>query len=295
MTRSGFIALVGEPNAGKSTLFNRIIGEKLAAITPKPQTTRFSLSGILTQPPVQYVFVDTPGWIASPKNTWHQLLNRQSISTLREADVVVWVLSGRKGYAPPPEEVGQFLQRCPSLLAAFTHADTLSPPERAALPSKLVASLADYPLKALLDASIDRPLEPLLEAVAAELPESPFLYPPDQITPLPVRFFAAEAIREQLYTYLREELPYGAEVEIVTYREEPERDFISATIHVEKASHKPMIIGEKGQMIKKIGTAARKEIESLIGKPVFLELHVKVSPRWRNSPLRLRSFGYRTS
>jgi GTP-binding protein Era len=147
----------------------------------------------------------------------------------------------------------------------------------------------------VLDVAVDRHLDELIQALFEVLPESPPLYPTDEMTPQSVRFFVAEIIRKYLYMNLQEELPYGTEVKVETYREKPERDYIAATIYVEKGSHKPMVIGRGGAMIKKIGTAARKEIEALVGKPVFLELYVKVAPDWRKSTQRLRSWGYEVS
>lgn len=295
MSRAGFVALVGAPNAGKSTLFNRLIGESLAAITPKPQTTRFHIPGIVVRGEVQYIFVDTPGWIAKPKNRWHEILTHQSLSIARDADELVWVISLRQIEVELPSAAEKLLSTAPSLIVAFTHGDQLSPSDREARMRYFQQSFASMPVRSWLDASIDQPLEPLLDKVAELLPESPFLYPEGELTPLPVRFFVAEILREVLYTYLHEEIPYGTEVEITQYREGEKQDYIAATIHVEKASHKPIVIGQRGQMLKKIGMEVRQRIESLIGKPVYLELYVKVSPRWRQSLPRLRSLGYRTS
>ncbi|GIV24150.1 MAG: GTPase Era [Bacteroidia bacterium] len=292
MSKAGFVALVGTPNAGKSTLFNRLVGERLAAITPKPQTTRFRIPGILTKGEVQYIFVDTPGWIGAPKNVWHHSLNHQSLTTAKEADVVVWVIPGHKPLEAFPEAIQTFLEGCATLIGALTHLDLLPPTERSTRIALWRSDLSPFPLKALIDVSTDQPLEPLLEAIAQLLPKSPFLYPPEELTTLPTRFFVAEILREKLYQHLHEELPYGTEVEITTYRESPEKDYIAATIYVEKESHKPMIIGTKGQMIKKIGMEARKEIEQFLGKSVFLELYVKVAPAWRHSQRRLHSLGY---
>lgn len=295
MTRAGFIALLGFPNAGKSTLFNRIIGQRLSAITPKPQTTRFSIPGILTQGSVQYIFLDTPGWVSQPKNTWHQVLTQQSLSTARKADVQLWVISLRQPLDGLPSEVSAFLLKAPALLGAFSHGDLLAPSQRSEKIAHYRERLSSFPFKEWIDASLDQPIEPLLEKVAELLPESPFLYPEGEITTHSTRFFVGELLRESLYLHLRNEVPYGTEVEIIQYKEGAERDYIAAVIHVERESHKMIVIGKNGQMLKKIGTEARKKIEELIGKPVFLDLHVKVSEGWRRSMPRLRSLGYRTS
>ncbi|MEN2993477.1 MAG: GTPase Era [Bacteroidia bacterium] len=295
MTRCGVVALVGAPNAGKSTLLNRLVGQNLAAITPKPQTTRFRIPAIRTEGDTQFIFVDTPGWVSAPKNSWHTALTQESLTALREADVTIWVLSAAQPIPTLPPVIEKALQKAPCLIAALTHLDLYPSSGRAAKQAEFQSKLANFPFQNWIDASLDQPLEPLLQAVAAHLPEGPFLYPSDALTPLPQRFFVGEILRRQAYQHLHEEIPYGTEVEITLYREQPERDYIAATLYVEKESHKPIVIGKGGQMLKKIGTAARHEIEQLIGKPIFLELHVKVAPKWRRSPTYLRRLGYRTS
>lgn len=294
MSRAGFIALLGFPNAGKSTLFNRLIGERLAAITPKPQTTRFPIQGILTRDTVQYIFVDTPGWVSRPKNSWHKALTHQSLVAARDADVQVWVISLQQRMEALPESVETFLLTAPALIGAFSHGDKLASAERPSRMATLQQELAHFPFKGWIDVSADQPLDAFLALVETYLPEIPFLYPEDTLTTLSTRFFVAEILREVLYTHLREELPYGTEVEIVQYKEGESQDYIAATIYVEKSSHKPIVIGKGGQMLKKIGTIARQQIESLIQKPVYLELYVKVAPHWRRSTHRLSSLGYQT-
>lgn len=294
MTRAGFVALLGAPNSGKSTLLNRLIGQRLAAITPKPQTTRFSLTAILTQPEAQYIFADTPGWVTEPRTPWHQALNAQSFQTAKDSDVQVWVYSARRNDPPPPDLV-RWLPKAPALVLALTHLDLYPPSQRSVQKARLQAELQPYPIQACVDASIDQPLEPLLESLTPLLPESPYLYPPDQLTPLPTRFFVAELLRETLYHHLREEVPYGTEVEIDTFRESPEKTHISATIYVEKASHKPIAIGKGGEKIKSIRLKAQKALSQFLQQPVSLELYVKVAPNWRRSPRALLRMGYKTA
>ncbi|MCS6790382.1 MAG: GTPase Era [Bacteroidia bacterium] len=293
MTQAGFVALVGTPNAGKSTLLNRLVGHPLAAITPKPQTTRFAIPGILTQPERQFIFMDTPGWISSPRNAWHRILNQQTLATLRKADVLVWVIALSQEPNPPPPEFASLLQRSSALISAYTHADLFPPPQQAIRLQKWKDILRPYPYRSLIDSSLSQPIEPLLEAIAALLPSSPFLYPPDELTTLPVRFFVAEIIRRALYENLREELPYSSEAEIVSFKEEAERIYIHANLWVEKLSQKPIVIGKDGDMIKRIGTQARKDIAAWLQKPIYLELYVKVAPKWRQSRTFLRTLGYR--
>ncbi|MCX8112927.1 MAG: GTPase Era [Bacteroidia bacterium] len=295
MTRAGFIALLGFPNAGKSTLLNRLVGYPLSAITPKPQTTRFSIPAILTTSDTQYIFIDTPGWIAHPKNMWHRALMHQSLSAARDSDVQVWVLSLTQNELALPEPIETLAQNLPYLLGAFSHGDKLSPPDRAKQIAYIQDALSRFPFKGWTDASLDQPLDPFLKLVASGLPTSPFLYPEGDITILPLRFFVGEILREVLYRHLHEEIPYGAEVQVSQYSEKEDRDYIAATIYVEKDSHKKILIGQNGQMIKKIGTEARMKIEGLLGKPIYLDLYVKVAPKWRRSPRLLRSLGYGTS
>ncbi|MCS7297319.1 MAG: GTPase Era [Bacteroidia bacterium] len=293
MTRSGFIALLGAPNAGKSTLLNRLIGQSLAAVTSRPQTTHFPIPAILTRGEVQYIFVDTPGWIAQPRYAWHQALTAQSLATAREADIQVWVLSLTSQIPLLPEGVEAFLRQAPALIGAFTHADLLS--DRITHIHRFQADLAHFPFQRWIDVSLDQSLEPFLEALALLLPQSPFLYPTEQLTPLPIRFFVAEILREVLYTHLREEVPYSTEVEVVQYKEGESSDYIAANIYVEKESQKRIVIGQKGSMIKNIGKLARRKIEEILQKHIYLELYVKVRPSWRRSILYLRNLGYRTS
>jgi GTP-binding protein Era len=296
-SKAGVVALLGMPNAGKSTLFNRLVGTPLAGVTPKPQTTRFLVTGILNHELGQAILVDTPGVIAQPRNAWHQALNRHSYKAAQDADVLLYLISLREVRRGPLTETlwwPEWLSTLQKpLLIGVTHADELPAGTREAYLAEVASALVS--LSRVLDVAVDRHLDELIQALFEVLPESPPLYPTDEMTPQSVRFFVAEIIRKYLYMNLQEELPYGTEVEVETYREKPERDYIAATIYVEKESHKPMVIGRGGAMIKKIGTAARKEIEALVGKPVFLELYVKVAPDWRKSTQQLKSWGYEVS
>jgi GTP-binding protein Era len=295
-SKAGVVALLGMPNAGKSTLFNRLLGMPLAGVTPKPQTTRFLITGILNHELGQAILVDTPGVIAQPRNAWHQALNRHSYKAAQDADVLLYLISLREVRRGPLTETlwwPEWLSTLQKpLLIGVTHADELPTGTREAHLAEVASALVSLSPRRVLDVAVDKHLDELIQALFEVLPESPPLYPTDEMTPQSVRFFVAEIIRKYLYMNLQEELPYGTEVEVETYREKPERDYIAATIYVEKESHKPMVIGRGGAMIKKIGTAARKEIEALVGKPVFLELYVKVAPDWRKSTQRLRSWGY---
>ncbi|MCX7651937.1 MAG: GTPase Era [Bacteroidia bacterium] len=294
MSKAGIITLVGFPNAGKSSLLNRLVQNKLAAISPKPQTTRHNIPGIITREDVQYIFIDTPGWVSKPKSAWHRALIHRSLSAMKDSDVQVWVLSLRQEVPVLPPEVEAILLKAQGLIGAFSHGDIISPQERHVQISTFQTQLHPYPFKAWIDVSFDQPTNTLLNAIADLLPESPFLYPVEELSYLPVRFFVEELLRETIYTHLREEVPYGTEVQVTAYKETPTRDIISATIYVERNSHKLIVIGSKGAMIKKLGIDARKKIQNLIGKPVYLELFVKVAPKWRHSSFYLRNLGYET-
>ncbi len=295
-SKAGIVALLGAPNAGKSTLFNRLLGMPLAGVTPKPQTTRFLITGLLNHELGQAVLLDTPGLIAQPQNAWHEALNHHSRRAAREADVVLYLISLREKAGRPLSDVLHFPDWLPALqkpfLIGITHADEVPSGSREARLAEATSAVAALSPRGVYDVSLDRPLDPLIQAIFEALPESPPLYPLDELTTQPVRFFVAEILRRHLYLNLQQELPYGTEVEITTYREGPDRDYIAATIYVEKESHKPMVIGRGGSMIKKIGTDARKEIEELVNKPVYLELYVKVAPHWRKSVQRLKAWGY---
>lgn len=298
-SKAGAVAFLGTPNAGKSTLFNRLVGTPLAGVTSKPQTTRFLITGLLHHELGQAILVDTPGVIAQPRNAWHQALNRHSHKAAQDADVLLYLTSLRGAQRGPLTETLYWPEWLAAmqkpLLLGITHADELPAGTRKTHFSEVASVMASLSPRCVLDVSLDRPLDELIQALFEALPESPPLYPTDEITPQSVRFFAAEILRKYLYLHLQEELPYGTEVDVATYREAPERDYIAATIYVEKESHKPMVIGRGGAMIKKVGMEARREIEALVGKPVFLDLHVKVAPGWRKSIQRLKSWGYEVS
>jgi GTP-binding protein Era len=292
-SKAGVVALIGQPNAGKSTLLNRLIGVNLASVTPKPQTTRFLITGLLHHEEGQILFIDTPGVITHPKNAWHEALNRHGRRAAEEADVIVyltsalWQIEAPSLYRPP------WLENIHHpLLIAVTHADRVSPATRKTHIASIVTSFAPWKPSKVYDVSLDQPLEPFVKDLLTMLPEGPPLYSPDEITPQPLRFFVAEILRKHLYLHLQDELPYSTEVEVTNYRETPERDYISAVIYVEKPSHKPMIIGRKGAMIKKIRIEMRREIENLLGKPTHIELYVKLMPNWRKSATFLKKLNY---
>jgi len=292
--RSGFIAVLGKPNVGKSTLVNALLGPKIAAVSPRPQTTRRRQLGILTTETAQMIFVDTPG-IHAAKHKLGQFLNQEAGEALEGVDVALLLVDAS---AEPDEddqraaELLTSLRRPPRLVLGLNKIDLLGE-------TKLVERQAAY--QALVpqaeaiafSAATRQGLDGLLAALEARLPERPPEYPEDQLTDLYEREIAADLIRESALLMLREEVPHGVNVRIDEFKERSEEMvYIHATIFVERDSQKGIVIGEGGKMLKKIGSAARAEIEAMGGRKAFLELRVKVEKDWRNREDVLRRFGY---
>jgi len=292
--RSGFIAVLGKPNVGKSTLVNALLGQKIAAVSPRPQTTRRRQLGILTTETAQMIFVDTPG-IHAAKHKLGQFLNQEAGEALEGVDVALLLVDAS---AEPDEddqraaELLTSLRRPPRLVLGLNKIDLLGE-------TKLVERQAAY--QALVpqaeaiafSAATRQGLDGLLAALEARLPERPPEYPEDQLTDLYEREIAADLIRESALLMLREEVPHGVNVRIDEFKERSEEMvYIHATLFVERDSQKGIVIGEGGKMLKKIGSAARAEIEAMGGRKAFLELRVKVEKDWRNREDVLRRFGY---
>ena len=282
----GFVALVGLPNAGKSTLLNRIVGESLAITSPKPQTTRTRVVGIRTTATAQTIFVDTPGLMVA-EDELHRRMRLTSARAVRDADVVVHVADALRG-PPAPLEVALDMDRpiTAPVLIALTRADLLAPASRAALEEAAPAAV-------FVSGVTGAGVESLLERIDAALPEGPFLYPADDLTTMPMRFIAAEIIREAGLAQLDEEVPHALACEIEEFREEPSPVYIRATLFVERDSQKRILIGAGGARIRAVGSAARPRIEALVGAAVYLDLWVKVLPHWRREPKQLDRLGYR--
>ncbi len=293
--KSGFVALVGRPNVGKSTLMNAFLQQKVAIVTPRPQTTRTRQLGIITEPGYQMVFVDTPGLIREPRHKLDEFMVHAAEDTLTDADIVLWMVDSSE--APGPEDVAiaaqlQHLSKASTVILAMNKIDALRADEvleRSAAYRALLPDAAWIMFSALQRAGLPELLDMLVEG----LPEGPMYYPPEQVTDIFLRDIAAEMIREQIMLQLREEVPYGTAVEILEFKErEGEPTYISANIFVERDSHKGIVIGKKGQQLREIGSAARKEIETMLEGPVFLELWVKVEPGWRRDENALKRLGY---
>jgi GTPase len=278
MTRAGIVAVVGVPNVGKSTLLNRVIGQKLSITSPKPQSTRASVFGIRTEGDTQIVFVDTPG-LLEPAYELQRAMRAAAIHALKDADVIVYLVDATGG---EPAEL-PVATKAPRLLI-FNKIDLLDK-------TRLEEIKAKYPDAFFVSAADGRGIDNLLGEIEKRLPESPFLYPEDEISTQSMRFFVSELIRETALEQLHNEVPYSVAAEVEEFREERRPVYIRATIFVERDSQKGILIGHKGARIREIGKSAREKIERLVGADVFLDLHVKVLPNWRKNADSLRRFG----
>ncbi len=289
--KCGFIALIGRPNVGKSTLLNRLVGERLAITSPKPQTTRHRVLGILNRPGAQLLFLDTPG-ILDPKGLLNETLVRAALSALGEADVVVWLVDAASD--PQDPLLLKHLQNFSRpLVVTINKIDLLAKPQLLPLMEayhRFFPHAPIVPISALLGDG----LPTLEEEVIRLLPVAPPLYAEDQLTEHSERFLVAELIRERLFHHMGQELPYSVAVQVEEFDEtqRPQIVRISAIIYVERQSQKGMVIGKQGRVLKLVGQEARAEIEQLLGARVFLDLWVKVWKNWRRDPRALRLLGY---
>jgi GTP-binding protein Era len=288
MRRAGIVTVVGKPNVGKSTLLNRIIGQKLSITSPKPQSTRDRIVGIRTTGDSQMIMLDTPG-LLEPKYALQKVMRSTALKALDDADVIVYLTDAGDG-PPPPLEEAAAMPRPPAghVITVLNKIDRLSEAEREALREANPAALQ-------LSAETGEGVVDLLAAVERQLPESPFLYPEDDVSTQSLRFFASELVRETALEQLDEEVPYSIACEVEEFREDRTPVYIRATIYVERDSQKRILIGEKGARIRDIGRAARVKIERLVGSAVYLDLWVKVLANWRRDARALERFGYRMS
>ena len=296
--RAGFASLIGRPNVGKSTLFNRLLGQKLAIVSPKPQTTRNRIRGIRSRPEGQIVYVDTPG-LHPPRGKLGRFLASTVTQALEEVDVVILDADAT---APPDAATGETFQALRSVAApvvlALNKVDLV--PDKARLLPRLEAWAARHPFRALVPISAkDGTGVERLEAVALDLlPPGPALYPPGTVTDQPETLFVAETIREKLFLAMRQEVPYACAVRVeeLVERGSDAPLYIRGEIFVERESQKAIVIGEGGVMLKRVGQAARRELEAFFGVKVFLDLRVRVRRDWRQNDRALRELGYqRTS
>ena len=292
--RSGFVALVGRPNVGKSTLMNAFMRQKIAAVSHRPQTTRTRQLGIITEPHYQIVFVDTPGIITQPRHELDEFMVQAALETLDDADVVLWLLDLT---TRPGEDDRLIAERlagvgADKVIMGLNKVDA-TPAADVLRHTEAYTALLPGAAWLHLSATEGQGVAELLERLVAGLPEGPRYYPPEQITDVFERNIAAELIREQLMLQLRDEIPYGTAVQVRDFKERDNGTiYVSADIFVERDSHKSIVIGAGGAQLKQLGAAAREQIEQLMDAKVFLDLWVKVEPNWRRDPGLLRMFGY---
>jgi len=288
MTKCGFIALIGAPNAGKSTLLNRLTGAKLSIVTPKAQTTRARVLGILVRGEAQILFVDTPG-IFNPRRRLDRAMVAAAWDGAAEADYILLLVDAKAGITQAVRDIlTQLKGRRMSLV--LNKVDLT--PRHTLLPlTQEIAALGDFEQVFMVSAQTGDGLDVLLDFCTAKLPESPFLYPEDELTDLPDRLLAAEIVREQIFLQTRDEVPYGTTVETESYKVKKTGVRIDAVIYVTKASHKAILIGAKGARIKEIGVRARKELSALLECGVELFLRVNERPGWDEEAARIRATG----
>jgi len=291
--QSGFVAIIGRPNAGKSTLLNFLLGEKLAIISDKPQTTRNRILGIKNLPRGQIIFLDTPGIHQSPRKL-NQAMVRIALATYNEVDVICFLIEADRPHNEENDFILKTLQKVAKPVFLIINKIDLVPK------SDLLPIMENYsgqrsfaqiiPASALLGDGVDVLMAELFQI----LPEGPKFFPEDMVTDLPERFLAAELIREKVFRLTREEVPYSTAVVIEEFKEREDKNLIviKATIQIERESQKGILIGEKGRMLREIGRLARQEMEALLGEKIFLELWVKVEKNWREDPRALRRLGF---
>jgi len=290
--RSGFVAIVGRPNAGKSTLVNRLVGQKIAIVTSKPQTTRNRIQGIVTKPQGQIVFIDTPGLHEADSALGRQMM--QEVAAALEGIDVLLLMVDASSMHPHADDL--LLQKANRFrgktILALNKVDRLPRPKLLPLIesfSKAFEFSAIVPISALKGDGCDE----LLDEILKQLPQGEPYFPEDQVTDQPERFLAAEIIREKAIQLMYHEVPYALAVVVEKYEENPKLLRIEAVMNVERDSQKKILIGHKGEMLKKIGTEARKELEGILGSKIYLGLFVKVAPDWRENPQKVRELDWR--
>ncbi len=291
--KSGYVALVGRPNVGKSTLLNTMLRQKIAIVSHRPQTTRIQQLGIVTEPDHQIVFVDTPGIMQKAMHKLDELMLENAVDALNDADVLIWLIDGT---VPPNAEdanLAEMMTKARGKVILVINKNDQIPPaevvEKTDAYRTLLPAETDW---FFISADKQRGTAELYTHIVASLPEGPRYYPADQITQTFTRDIVAELIREQILLNIRDEIPHGTTVLIDSFNEQAKPIHIKANIFVERDSHKAIVIGAGGKMLKHIGANARREIEELIGEQVFLEIWVKIAPKWRKREGQLKRFGY---
>ncbi|MDB4915733.1 MAG: GTP-binding protein Era-like-protein [Gemmatimonadetes bacterium] len=286
MPKAGIVTVVGKPNAGKSTLLNRIIGEKLAIVSDKPQSTRDRVVGIHTAGDVQMIILDTPG-LLNPRYELQRAMRGTALRALKDADLIIYLADATER-TPPSIVVAAELESPPRapVWTVLNKVDAIRPVEREELAEAILDARF---ISALTGDGVDE----LVVAIGQQLPESPFLYPEEEISTASVRFFVSELVRETALEQLDQEVPYSLACEVEEFRETQSPVYIRTVLYLERESQKRILIGANGQRIKDIGRAARVKVEAFIGAAVYLDLWVKVLPNWRKSDSAIRRFGYR--
>lgn len=289
--KSGYVAIVGKPNAGKSTLMNQILGTKLSITTHKAQTTRHQIVGIHSEDNAQIIFLDTPG-IITPKYELQKAMMKFVEKAEKDADIILFIVEAGDNKFPDIafDELGKL--RKPVMLI-INKIDTVGQ-EAASVFAEELATKFNFSSTVFISALEGIGVEGLTESIIDQLPPGPPFYPKDELSEHPLRFFASELIREQLFLQYHEEIPYSCTVEVIQYQEREDLEYINAEIIVNRASQKGMIIGKGGKAIKKLGTEARTSIEAFVERKVFLDLHVKVREKWRENENMVRNLGYRS-
>ncbi|MEX2585190.1 MAG: GTPase Era [Balneolaceae bacterium] len=287
--RSGYIALIGNPNAGKSTLMNRFLGSRISITTHKPQTTRHQILGIYSDPDSQMIFLDTPG-VLTPAYELQEVMMRFVDKAKKDADIILFIVDGTD--ATPPRQGMEFLSAISKPVWLVINKSDRAPEKQAAKLEQEIREKVTIANSYLISALHGDGTEKLLNDLRLAIPPGPAYYPGDILSEQPMRFFAAELIREQIFLQFHEEIPYSCTVEVIQYEEQEELDMISANIVVNRKSQKGMLIGKKGKAIRKLGISARESIETFTGRKVYLDLHVKVREKWREKADWVRNLGY---
>jgi GTP-binding protein Era len=292
--KTGFVSVMGRPNVGKSTLVNALLKQKIAAVSPRPQTTRKRQMGILTLEDAQVIFVDTPG-VHRPRHKLGESMNQEAINTLQESDLVLFVVDVSQEPDPEDQMLATLLSKLKRSIPVLLLLNKADLPDEPTLASHTSAyqELAPQARPLAISATRGNNLDKLLSEILALLPEGMPFFPEGQVTDLFEREIAADLIREAALLILRDEVPHGIAIRIDQYLERGDSgSYIEATLFVERESHKGIVIGQGGMMLKKIGSAARREIETMSGRKVFLKIKVKVRKNWRDDEKVLRWFGY---
>ena len=289
--KSGFVALIGRPNVGKSTLMNSIIGQKIAITSKKPQTTRNRIQTVYSTPNEQIIFTDTPG-IHNPHNKLGEYMVRTAKESMRDTDVVLFVVDATKGIRDMEREIAENIGNIGIPCILIINKVDLVKKENLLPMIADFSSMNDFDAIIPISAKMNDGVDGLIEAITEHLEEGPMFYDEDMVTDQPEKAIAAEIIREKMLWLLDKEVPHGIAIEITKMKEKPKITEINATICCERKTHKGIIIGKNGEMLKKIGTMARADIEKMLDKKVYLELWVKIKDDWRDSDFLVRNFGY---